>query len=80
MRKLALMRDHGTCCSRCGYSRNFAALVWHHVNPREKLFELDLRSMSNRSEVELRAEIAKCLLLCANCHAEVHHPNCVVPT
>src|SRR5690348_9440232 len=73
-RKLALLERYGKRCSRCGYARNMAALTWHHVDPATKKFQLDLRSLSNRSEREIQAEAAKCILLCANCHAEVHSP------
>lgn len=73
-RKLALLQEAGACCKHCGYSRNLAALTWHHVDQRKKSFSLDLRSLSNRSALEIRQEVAKCILLCANCHAETHFP------
>lgn len=73
-RKLQLLAEAGGCCTACGYRKNLAALAWHHTNPARKAFSLDVRSMSNRSEAEVRSEIAKCVLLCANCHAEAHFP------
>ena len=78
-RKLRLLAETGASCIRCGYGRNLAALTWHHVEPHRKLFSLDLRSMSNRSEAELRREISKCLVLCANCQAEEHFPQMTRP-
>jgi len=74
-RKVRFLRGTGGCCTRCGYNRNLAALVWHHIDPKKKLFSLDIRAMSNRSEEELRREISKCMVLCANCHAEIHFPR-----
>ena len=74
-RKLRLLAESGSCCRHCGYSRNLAALTWHHVEPKAKSFALDMRSMSNRSEGEIRAELVKCIVLCANCHAELHFPQ-----
>lgn len=74
-RKVQLILEAGGCCSRCGYRRNMAALTWHHVTPSAKLFSLDIRNLSNRSEKDIRKELAKCVLLCANCHAEEHFPN-----
>ena len=59
----------------CGYARNIAALTWHHRDPKSKKFELDMRSLSNRSDAAIRIELEKCDLLCANCHAEIHHPR-----
>ena len=77
-RKLAAMESRGMRCALCGYGRNSAALTWHHRAPEKKGFDLDLRSFSNRSESDLALEIAKCDLLCANCHAEVHNPGAVL--
>jgi len=77
-RKLALVAERGGRCERCGYRKNYAALAWHHLDPSQKSFELDLRAMSNRSDEVLASETAKCRLLCANCHAETHHPECVL--
>ena len=74
-RKLKLVEEAGGRCTKCGYSRNIAALTWHHVDPRSKRFQLDMRNLSNRNEYQIRVELTKCVLLCANCHAEVHSPS-----
>lgn len=75
-RKLRLIEQMGSMCSRCGYARNFAALEFHHKDPQSKGFQLDLRSLSNRSWGSIRAEARKCILVCANCHAEIHNSGC----
>ena len=80
MRKLALIGKSGGRCNACGYCKNLAALTWHHVNPEAKSFELDLRSLSNRSDKAIEAEASKCILLCANCHAEEHFPHLTLTT
>ena len=46
------------------------ALHFHHVDPTAKAFALSRDGLA-RSLGEARAEVAKCVLLCANCHAEV---------
>ncbi len=74
-RKLALLKKFGSKCLKCSYDRNSAALTWHHRDPKLKSFELDMRSLSNRSEAAIAAEAMKCDLLCANCHAETHFPH-----
>jgi hypothetical protein len=74
-RKMELIGEAGGCCTRCGYRKNVAALTWHHVEPSGKRFNLDVRALSNRSEADIRLELAKCILLCANCHAEEHFPS-----
>jgi hypothetical protein len=74
-RKQELIDEAGSCCSICGYRNNLAALVFHHTQPDGKDFKLDMRSLSNRTYQSVRIEIEKCVLLCANCHAEVHNPH-----
>jgi hypothetical protein len=54
----------------CGYDRSIAALHFHHIDPEQKSFGLALRGVA-RSLERCRAEARKCVLLCANCHAEV---------
>jgi hypothetical protein len=75
-RKLALIRIKGMHCEECGYNRNYAALEFHHSNPLAKIFQLDLRSLSNRKWEVILAEMEKCVLLCSNCRAELHNPDC----
>jgi hypothetical protein len=74
-RKQELLEKAGGRCSVCGYDRNLAALTWHHLDPMLKRFSLDLRSLSNRSAAEIEIEVSKCVVLCANCHAETHFLN-----
>jgi len=78
MRKLDLISLKVAKCERCGYRNNYAALQLHHPNPREKEFQLDSRTLSNRRWDVVLKEAGKCLLLCSNCHAEEHHPDCAM--
>jgi transposase len=68
--KQLLVEEAGGKCVRCVYDRCVAALEFHHVDPREKRFTLSGRGVA-RSLARARAEAAKCVLLCSNCHAEV---------
>jgi len=68
--KRRLVEEAGGRCRLCGYDRCMAALEFHHLDPSKKSFELSLRGVT-RSFAELRQEAAKCVLLCANCRAEV---------
>jgi transposase-like protein len=68
--KQILIEEAGGRCQLCGYDRSAAALHFHHVDPEQKSFGLALRGVA-RSLERCRAEAAKCVLLCANCHAEV---------
>jgi transposase len=68
--KLILVEQAGGRCVLCGYDRCTAALHFHHVDPASKQFHLSMQGVT-RSIAAARAEMAKCVLLCANCHAEV---------
>jgi transposase-like protein len=73
----AVIAEAGGCCAICGYARNPAALQFHHVDPATK--EFTLRNGDTRSLDRMRVEAAKCVLLCANCHAEVESGSAQVP-
>lgn len=64
----AVVYKGGTCVD-CGYSRCLGALHFHHRNPSDKDFTI---SGHNWSWDRIRAELDKCDLVCANCHAERH--------
>jgi transposase len=68
--KARLVAENGGRCQLCGYDRCLAALEFHHVDRKAKSFTVSLRGVT-KSIAALRAEAAKCALLCANCHAEV---------
>lgn len=75
LRKIMLINKLGGKCSNCGYSKNIAALEFHHKNPLEKDSQLDMRKLSNSTLEWCEIEASKCQLLCSNCHAEHHHPH-----
>lgn len=57
-------------CARCGYRDNAYALVFHHRNPAEK--ERTVSAFLRAGWTAVRRELAKCEVLCANCHAITH--------
>ena len=52
-----------------------AALHFHHLDPNLKEIKLDVRRLGNNKMESLLKEVEKCILLCANCHAEEHNPD-----
>lgn len=74
-KKLKLIEMAGGRCSICGYEKNLAALAFHHLDSTEKDFKLDMRSLSNRGLKMILAELDKCILVCHNCHSELHNPH-----
>lgn len=69
--KQRLVEMHGGRCTRCGYAKHVAALVFHHRDPSTKSFAISVDGVP-RAWRRLVDEAAKCDLLCANCHREVH--------
>jgi hypothetical protein len=67
--KLKLIEYKGGKCEVCGYSKCARALEFHHTNPNEKDFAISGKSLSFD---KLKNEVDKCLLVCANCHCEIH--------
>ena len=65
------IRRLGGKCQLCGYDKYSGCLNFHHLNPKDKRFSLSKNNFGKKWET-LRVEIDKCVLLCANCHGEVH--------
>jgi 5-methylcytosine-specific restriction endonuclease McrA len=70
--KQLLVEYKGGKCERCGYDKCIAALEFHHIDPATKEFGL---TGNTYSLVRQKAEADKCMLLCANCHREIHNEN-----
>ena len=61
----------GAKCELCGYNKALSALEFHHLNTSEKDFGISDKGYT-RSWKKVRQEIDKCILICANCHRELH--------
>jgi predicted HNH restriction endonuclease len=62
----------GGKCSICGYKKCNGALEFHHQREKEKMISILLKGNSRE---KILKEAKKCILLCANCHRELHHPG-----
>jgi hypothetical protein len=58
-------------CIECGENHP-ACVEFHHREDEDKLFEIGDAVRRGVSEARLFAEIAKCDMLCANCHRKRH--------
>jgi hypothetical protein len=65
---ILLKKEKGNKCLQCGYNKDPKILHFHHFG--QKLFTIS--SSKSKSLEELRIEANKCILLCPNCHAELH--------
>lgn len=72
--KKQLVEYKGNKCELCGYNKCLGALQFHHLNPNEKDFDISkaVNSSSGADMESLYQEVDKCILVCANCHAEQH--------
>ena len=68
--KLQAIKMLGGKCSICGYNKCVDALEFHHRNPKEKEFKFG--SGNTMSWEEYKNELKKCILVCSNCHKEIH--------
>lgn len=69
--KLKAIEYKGGKCQICGYSKSPWALTFHHTDPSEKSFTIAKYTTFKWERIQ--EELDKCLLLCQNCHAEIHH-------
>lgn len=70
-KRQVLIDKLGGKCQQCGYDKCSSALDFHHL--RDKKYSLTIREMASAIPFEeFEKEIDKCVLLCANCHLQVH--------
>jgi predicted HNH restriction endonuclease len=69
---------YGSRCNICGYDKCQRALSFHHIDPSKKNFTLSQKGLT-RSWVKIQEEIEKCILVCANCHMEIHEGITKIP-
>lgn len=69
-KKLKEIKKKG--CTYCGYNKNTAALHFHHIANNK---EFTISGNHCRSWNKIEKEIAKCIIICSNCHHEIHNPE-----
>lgn len=67
--KRKLVEYKGGKCQICGYNKCIDALDFHHINQEEKEYNI---SGGTKSFERLKKEVDKCILVCSNCHREIH--------
>jgi predicted HNH restriction endonuclease len=70
LKNLAIKYKGGRCIF-CGYSKYNGALEFHHLDTNKKDFGLSVRGLT-RSWERIKKELDKCILVCSNCHKEIH--------
>ena len=74
-----ILQAMGKKCVICGYDRCSDALQVHHLNPSEKDFTFARIRANPITWAKIVEELRKCVLLCGNCHAEVHNGMTKIP-
>lgn len=77
--KTRMVQAFGGRCACCNYNRCQDALQFHHLDPNKKDFRLGRIRANPRSWESILDELRKCVMLCANCHQEVHRNMRVIP-
>lgn len=67
-RRKILAEAKDVSCADCGIKYPPYVMTFHHRDPRTKIN--NVANMVSEGIERLLAEIAKCDVLCANCHAE----------
>jgi hypothetical protein len=60
----------GGCCSKCGYNTCLRSLDFHHLD--DKIKEFSISSYVGMNFEDIKTELDKCILVCRNCHGEIH--------
>ena len=71
--KSRIVEAFGGKCGVCGYSKCQEALELHHLDPEKKRFSLGSIRANPRNWDYIVSEIRKCVMLCSNCHRELHN-------
>lgn len=77
--KLKALTYKGGRCQCCNYDRCLSALEFHHTDPNEKDFGISAKGYT-RSWETVKKELDKCVLVCSNCHREIHEGLIECPT
>lgn len=76
--KKQLVKYKGGQCSICGYDKSLNALQFHHLDSSNKDFTLAAAYNNGHFDMnKLYQEVDKCILVCANCHAELHEKESI---
>lgn len=70
--KLKCVEYKGGQCEKCGYNKCIDVLEFHHLDPTKKDFGIASKGHV-KSWDNIKKELDKCIMVCANCHREIHY-------
>jgi hypothetical protein len=68
--------QHGGSCKVCGFNASLKALEFHHLDPFTKDFNIS--AAKSYGIEKFNKELEKCILVCANCHRQIHEGSVVL--
>lgn len=71
-RRLSLVRLIGGC-QICGHDKPYN-IAFHHIGFYKKEFDIDRRKCQYSWKI-IKPELLKCVMICHNCHGDIHHDN-----
>lgn len=77
--KIKMVECMGGKCQCCGYDKCMTALAFHHLIPTEKDFGFGQIRANPKSWEKIVNELKKCILVCHNCHSEIHSGLRIIP-
>lgn len=78
--KRRLIRAFGHKCGICGYNKCDEVMEFHHLDPSKKETHWGQIRGSIQSWDKIVIEMRKCVMVCSNCHKEVHAGAATVPS
>ncbi len=69
-KKIDAVESMGGRCIDCDGIFHYSVYEFHHIDPAQKFY--DWNRLRLRSPETIKAELAKCVMLCSNCHRTRH--------
>lgn len=70
--KQRMVESMGGKCQCCGYNACKEALAFHHIDPTHKELAFGSLRANPKTWEKVVEELKKCILVCHNCHSEIH--------
>lgn len=78
--KNRIVESMGGKCVCCGYNKCYRAMALHHLDPSKKDISLGAIRANATCWDNIVRELRKCILVCNNCHSEIHDGITNIPT
>lgn len=74
--KKEIIEYMGGKCNICGYNKCIHALDIHHISPDKK--DPNFKRLRRVLRDNLKKELEGCILVCSNCHREIHTQDSII--